>query len=177
MQRFDLALTFFIFALASDILTHAAFDPVSTIQKALLHTPLFFFASIMITKPLTTPPTRRWRMIYGALVGALFSPFIAIAGVSSSPELALLVGNVFSYIVSPKGKRVLTLQKKEAVGKDIYNFIFTPDKKLSFRLGNILSGRSAARGTAPPAKKPTTAATGAISRSHRRLRKIPYSSA
>jgi ferredoxin-NADP reductase/Na+-translocating ferredoxin:NAD+ oxidoreductase RnfD subunit len=138
MQRFDLALTFFIFALASDILTHAAFDPVSTIQKALLHTPLFFFASIMITEPLTTPPTRRWRMIYGALVGALFSPFIAIAGVSSSPELALLVGNVFSYIVSPKGKRVLTLQKKEAVGKDIYNFIFTPDKKLSFRSGQYL---------------------------------------
>jgi ferredoxin-NADP reductase len=138
IQRFDLALTFFVFALASDVLTHAAFDPVSTIEKALIHTPLFFFAAIMITEPLTTPPTRRWRMIYGAIVGALFSPFIAVAGVSSSPELALLVGNVFSYIVSPKGKRVLTLAKKEKLSDDIYHFTFTPDKKLSFRPGQYL---------------------------------------
>jgi len=138
IQRFDLALTFFVFALASDVLTHMAFDPASTIQKALLHTPLFFFASIMITEPLTTPPTRKWRMIYGAIVGALFSPFIAIAGISSSPELALLVGNVFSYIVSPKGKRVLTLKEKKELGKDIYHFTFTSDKKLSFQPGQYL---------------------------------------
>ncbi len=137
-QRFDLALTFFAFALASDVLTHTGFDPILTIQKALLHTPLFFFASIMITEPLTTPPTRRSRIVYGAIVGALFSPFIAIAGVSSSPELALLVGNVFSYILSPKGKRVLTLQKKEAVGKDIYHFTFATDKKILFRPGQYL---------------------------------------
>ena len=138
IQRFDLALTFFAFALASDVVTHAAFDPISTIEKALLHTPLFFFASIMITEPLTTPPTRKWRMVYGAIVGALFSPFIAIAGISSSPELALLVGNVFSYIVSPKGKRILTLKEKKEAGKDIYHFIFASDKKLSFRPGQYL---------------------------------------
>ncbi len=138
IQRFDLALTFFVFALASDVVTHLAFDPVSTIQKALLHTPLFFFASIMITEPLTTPPTRRWRMIYGAIVGALFSPAIAIAGISSSPELALLVGNIFSYIVSPKGKRVLTLKEKQTVGADIHHLVFTTDKKLAFRPGQYL---------------------------------------
>ena len=152
IQRFDLALTFFVFALASDVLTHAAFDPVSTIQKALIHTPLFFFAAIMITEPLTTPPTRRWRMIYGALVGALFSPFIAIAGISSSPELALLVGNVFSYIVSPKGKRVLTLTKKEKVSDDIYHFTFAPDKKLSFQPGQYLEWTLSAEGNASIAK-------------------------
>jgi ferredoxin-NADP reductase/Na+-translocating ferredoxin:NAD+ oxidoreductase RnfD subunit len=138
IQRFDLALTFFAFALASDIVTHAGYDPVSTIRKALVHTPLFFFASIMLTEPLTTPPTRTWRMIYGAIVGALFSPFIAVGAINSSPELALLVGNIFSFIVSPKGKRVLTLQKKEAVSNDIYHFTFATDKKLSFRPGQYL---------------------------------------
>jgi ferredoxin-NADP reductase len=138
IQRFDLALTFFVFALASDVLTHAAYDPVSTIQKALIHTPLFFFASIMLTEPLTTPPTRKWRIIYGAIVGALFSPFIAIGPITSSPELALLVGNIFSFIVSPKGRRVLTLKEKQAVSNDIYHFAFTPDRKLSFRPGQYL---------------------------------------
>ncbi len=138
IQRFDLALTFLVCALASDVVTHIGFDPVSTIQKALVHTPLFFFASIMITEPLTTPPTRRWRMIYGAIVGALFSPFIAIGSITSSPELALLVGNIFSFIVSPKGKRVLTLQKKEVASNGIHHFTFTADKKLSFRPGQYL---------------------------------------
>lgn len=138
VQRFDLAAIFLVFALASDVVTHAGFDPVSTIEKALVHTPLFFFASIMLTEPMTTPPTRKWRLAYGALVGALFSPFIAVGAISSSPELALLVGNVFSFVVSPKGKRTLTLVKKERVGNDIYHFAFAPDKPLAFRPGQYL---------------------------------------
>ena len=142
VQRFDLAATFLVFALVSDVVTHIGFDPVSTIEKALVHTPLFFFASIMLTEPLTTPPTRKWRMVYGAIVGALFSPSIsffgAVGAVTSSPELALLVGNVFSYIASPKGKRVLTLVDKERVSNDIYHFTFMPDKKLLFRPGQYL---------------------------------------
>jgi ferredoxin-NADP reductase/Na+-translocating ferredoxin:NAD+ oxidoreductase RnfD subunit len=139
IQRFDLALTFTAFALASDILTHnGGADPITTVQKAVLHTPLFFFASIMITEPLTTPPTRKWRVIYGAVVGALFSPFIAIGAVHSSPELALLAGNVFSFAVSPKGKRMLTLKEKKAVSDDIYHLTFSSDKKISFRPGQYL---------------------------------------
>ena len=138
IQRFDLALTFFGFALLSDVLTHGGSDPISTIQKAILHTPLFFFASIMITEPLTTPPTRPLRIAYGALVGALFSPFIAIGGINSSPELALAIGNIFSYWVSPKGKRILTLKEKKKISDDIYEFIFETDKKISFRPGQYL---------------------------------------
>jgi ferredoxin-NADP reductase/Na+-translocating ferredoxin:NAD+ oxidoreductase RnfD subunit len=138
VQRFDMALTFFGFALLSDILTHASSEPLTTIQKALLHTPLLFFASIMITEPLTTPPTRGWRIAYGALVGALFSPFIHIGAVYSSPELALVVGNIFSYAISPKGKRTLTLKEKKKVSDDIYDFVFETDKKINFRPGQYL---------------------------------------
>ena len=138
VQRFDLALTFFACALISDVVMNAGFDPATTIQKALLHTPLFFFASIMITEPLTTPPTRRGRVAYGALVGALFAPAIHIGAIYSSPELALLVGNIFSFIISPKGKRILTLRKKEEVGAGIYHFTFSTDKKLRFIPGQYL---------------------------------------
>ena len=138
IQRFDLALTFFGFALLSDVLTHASSDPFTTIQKALLHTPLFFFAAVMITEPLTTPPTRPLRVAYGALVGAIFSPAIHVGSIYSSPELALLVGNVFSYAVSPKGKRVLKLKEKKKIGTDIYDFIFETDKKMKFQPGQYL---------------------------------------
>jgi ferredoxin-NADP reductase/Na+-translocating ferredoxin:NAD+ oxidoreductase RnfD subunit len=138
IQRFDMALTFFGVALLSDILTHTASAPLVTIEKALLHTPLIFFASIMITEPLTTPPTREWRVLYAALVGVLFSPFIHVGSVYSSPELALVVGNVFSYTVSPKGKKMLKLKERIKLTPNIYDFVFETDKKMKFQPGQYL---------------------------------------
>ncbi len=141
IQRFDLALSFLGAAFLSDILTHPLDNPFTTIEKAVLHTPIFFFASIMITEPLTTPPTRPWRIEYGVLVGALFSPAIHFGAYYSTPELALLVGNLFSFAVSPKGKYLLTLKKKEKVGDgDIWDFTFATQggRRLAFSPGQYL---------------------------------------
>jgi ferredoxin-NADP reductase/Na+-translocating ferredoxin:NAD+ oxidoreductase RnfD subunit len=140
IQRFDLALTFLVAAFASDILTHPTVDPFTTMQKVILHTPIFFFAAIMITEPLTTPATRVWRMEYAALVGLIFSPAIHLGAIYSTPELALVIGNLFSYAVSPKGKHMLMLVKKEKAGEGIYDFSFVPEagKKLSFEPGQYL---------------------------------------
>ncbi len=140
IQRFDLVLTFLVAAFISDMLTHPGVDPLVTIQKVVLHTPIFFFAAIMITEPLTTPATRPWRMEYAALVGLLFSPAIHFAGIYSTQELALVVGNVFSFFVSPKGKQVLMLTRKKETGDGIYDFSFAPEfgKKLKFLPGQYL---------------------------------------
>ncbi len=140
IQRADLALTFLGVALLSDILTHLSENPLVTIEQAMLHTPLFFFASIMITEPLTTPPTRPWRMEYAAIVGMLFSPAVHLGAYYSTPELALLAGNLFSFAVSPKGTHLLRLVKKEEVGTDIYDFTFaTGDAgRLRFAPGQYL---------------------------------------
>ncbi len=138
IQRFDLAIAFFIAAALSCILASPFFDPWGTIQKLALHTPIFFFAFIMLTEPLTTPPTRSLRIAYGLLVGAIFSPYIHIGSVYSLPELALLVGNVFSYAVSPKRKHMLTLTEKHVVSSDIYDFSFMPDHPVSFLPGQYL---------------------------------------
>ncbi len=142
IQRFDLALSFLAFAMASCIVTHPDTAALATIQKIFLHTPVLFFASIMITEPLTTPPTRSRRIAYGALVGILYAPAIHVGSIYSSPELALLVGNIFSYAVSPKGKKILRLKEKKEVGAGIYDFTFqynnATDKKLSFRPGQYL---------------------------------------
>ena len=138
IQRFDLTVAFFIAAAASCVIASPVFDPWNTIQKLVLHTPVFFFAFIMLTEPLTTPPTRGLRITYGVLVGALFSPYIHIGSMYSLPELALVVGNIFSYAVSPKRKHVLALQKKAEVGSDIYDFTFAPDHPVSFLPGQYL---------------------------------------
>jgi ferredoxin-NADP reductase len=92
----------------------------------------------MLTEPLTTPPTRLLRLLYGALVGFLFAPNIHIGGFYLTPEIALLVGNVFSYAVSPKGRYMLTLVGIEQLATDTYDFVFKPDRRFSFNPGQYL---------------------------------------
>jgi ferredoxin-NADP reductase len=92
----------------------------------------------MLTEPLTTPPTRAMRIAYGSIVGLLFLPALHVGSLYSTPELALVLGNIFAYIVSPKEKLLLTLKEGLNIAKDTYDFCFTSDKKLSFVPGQYL---------------------------------------
>src|SRR5206468_2445876 len=85
---------------------------LNTLNTLVFHSCLLFFAFIMLTEPLTTPPTKRLQIMYGALVGFLFVPQIHIGNIYSTPELALIIGNIYSYIVSPKTKLLLHLQQR-----------------------------------------------------------------
>lgn len=100
--------------------------------------PLVFFGTIMLTEPLTTPPTKKLQILYGTLVGVLFGLPLNLGILYSSPELALLIGNIFSYIVSPKKNLLLKLSEKINLAPDIYGFRFLPDQKLSFSPGQYL---------------------------------------
>jgi glycine betaine catabolism B len=107
-------------------------------NNLLLHSSLLFFAFIMLTEPLTTPPTKTLQIIYGIVVGILFAPQINIAGIYSTPELALVVGNIFSYLVSPKQKFFLTLSQKINIAPGLYDFLFHTQTKLSFAPGQYM---------------------------------------
>jgi ferredoxin-NADP reductase/Na+-translocating ferredoxin:NAD+ oxidoreductase RnfD subunit len=138
IQRFDLVIAFFAAAIVSIVLTSGTGDWIGILEKAFTHAPLFFFAFVMLTEPLTTPPTRELRIAYGALVGFLFAPMVHIGSVYSTPELALVAGNVFSYCVSPKGKHLFVLKEKNAVGSDIIDFVFKIDRPLKFKPGQYM---------------------------------------
>ena len=108
------------------------------VKQLLLLSPLFFFAFIMLTEPLTAPPTKNLRRLYGVLTGVLFIPQLHIGSIYSTPELALVVGNVFSYLVSPKRRFVLKLHKKIRMAPGIIDFVFRPSQKLSFAPGQYM---------------------------------------
>ena len=74
---------------------------------------MFFFAFVMLTEPLTAPATRTLQMLYGALVGVLFVPLVHVGSFYTSPELALVVGNLFAYLTGPKTNLMLTLKGAE----------------------------------------------------------------
>ena len=138
-RRFDLVTAFSLVALATIVITaNGGSNALSTITKTLLNTPFFFFAFVMLTEPVTLPPTRRLRIVYAAIVGLLFAPNIHIGAFYFSPELVLLAGNVFAYIVSPGGRYTMRLVEKHNPAVDIDEFVFMPDRPLSFRAGQYL---------------------------------------
>ncbi len=111
---------------------------ITTLQSAILSSPLFFFAFIILTEPVTTPPSRTLQMCYGALVGVLFAPQLHIGALYSTPELAILAGNVFSYAVSPKAKLILRLKEKVQLAPDVFEFLFVPNRRLAFAPGQYM---------------------------------------
>ncbi len=140
LGRFDLVLSFlaaaFSITILVDIFTGA--NIISTLQKVVLYSPLLFFAFIILTEPLTTPPTQRLRIIYGAIVGLLFAPQLHIGSVFLTPELAILIGNAYSFIVSPKRRMLLRLRERNRLSPDTYEFVFPAPPKFSFRPGQYM---------------------------------------
>lgn len=111
---------------------------VSATGRFLADTPVLFFAFVMLTEPSTTPPAKARRIVYGALVGALFAPFLHFGKLFLTPELALVAGNVFSYLVSPKARYLLKLEARAQLAPDIYEFRFTGHRSIRFRPGQYL---------------------------------------
>ena len=138
LRRFDLVIAFGVANLATTILTGSLSDAWNSVQLALLHSPFFFLACVMLTEPLTAPQGKLWRIVYGGLVGALACPNTVIAGYYFTPEVALLAGNLLTVLVSPKGRVVLTLERIEQAANGIYDFVFRPDRRLAFAAGQYL---------------------------------------
>ncbi|MGE5392383.1 MAG: FAD-dependent oxidoreductase [Candidatus Saccharibacteria bacterium] len=139
LRRFDLFLGFVVAALAAiAVLTFGQGSMPIALWRAIISSPLIFFGSIMLTEPLTAPPKQDGRIAYGILVGALFAPQVHFGSFYLTPELALLIGNVFSFVISPKGRFTMTLKEKRLVGNGVYDFVFVPEKPISFQPGQYM---------------------------------------
>jgi ferredoxin-NADP reductase len=111
---------------------------VRELRLLLLETPLFFVGTIMLTEPLTVPPTQDLKRIYAALVGIIFVPQIHLGAVYSTPELALALGNVYAFVVSPKYRVAFRLKRKTRVAPDILDFTLLPSRPLVFAPGQYV---------------------------------------
>lgn len=140
LQRFSLVLGFFAVSVLIflGVNIFKDIDLFSFVKGLILDTPLLFFAFVMLTEPQTTPPTKMRQIVYGSLVGLLFVLPVRLGVFIITPEIALLAGNIFSYIVSPKEKLLLKLKEKIQIAPDIYDFIFGLDKPVVFSPGQYM---------------------------------------
>lgn len=108
------------------------------VANLIVAAPLVFVGAIMLTEPLTAPTTWKPRLAYAALVGVLFIPQVHLGGLYSTPELALVVGNVFAYFVGDRQRVVLTLKRKTRLAPDVLDFAFAPSQPLAYAPGQYL---------------------------------------
>jgi Na+-transporting NADH:ubiquinone oxidoreductase subunit NqrB len=89
------------------VVTSPAGDPLKSVSDIVLHSMFFFFAFVMLTEPRTAPMGRVNRLAYGALVGILFAPEIHLGSWYTTPEIALLAGNLFAAVTFWQRRRAV----------------------------------------------------------------------
>ena len=138
VQRFDVVAAFVVAAVVTVLATMPPPDYANAVRETVLYTPLAFFAFVMLTEPLTAPQGWLLRCLFGALVGFLFAPNVHVGSFYLTPEIALLVGNLFAWAVSPKHRFILTLERIERSAADAYDFVLRPDRHLAFQAGQYM---------------------------------------
>jgi glycine betaine catabolism B len=139
-RRFDVWIAFLISALAMYLLSVMRIGaPLGeSLTDFFLSWPVLFFSTVMLTEPLTMPGRKHLRIVYGIIVGLLFSSTLHFWIIFMTPELALVLGNIFAYIVGSRQRLLLTLISKEKLTSSLYEFKFTPDERLQFLAGQYI---------------------------------------
>ena len=140
-QRLTMGLTFVAVAVAS-VLVQTLLkggDIGGSLSTALLSTSIVFFAGFMLSEPLTLPP-RRWQQLLEAVVVALlFTVYFNIASVvTSSPQLALLVGNLLAFGFGQRRGINLTYLGKKLIGPTTWELAFEPARPVRFLPGQYM---------------------------------------
>ncbi|OHA17577.1 MAG: hypothetical protein A3H57_00870 [Candidatus Taylorbacteria bacterium RIFCSPLOWO2_02_FULL_43_11] len=140
IRRFDLVVPFFasVFALMFIISKGSGTDFLLMIWNSVIQSPLPFFAFIMLTEPFTAPASKRERILYGSFTGFLYGLTLILGTKYATPELALVIGNLFSFVISPKMRYLLTLKEKVAISKSTRELVFDSDKVINFKPGQYL---------------------------------------
>jgi len=140
LRRTEMVLTFLATAFVATVTVNALAgnDVVASVRNLALHSSLFFLGTIMLTEPLTLPPTRTSRSWYAVLIGALFPPQVHIFSLYMTPEFALVLGNTFSYLVSPKTRLLPVLREKLSLTPRIVDFVFESSQAFPYRAGQYV---------------------------------------
>jgi ferredoxin-NADP reductase len=141
IRRFPLFLTFIFVGVGLQALTFLQLhQPIlgPGMKQALIASPLIFLSTIMLAEPATMPPRRNTQVIFAAVVAVLYVKAWKLGPLIIYPEVALLLGNIFAWIVSPKFRVRLTLKEAQKVSEHVYNYVFQPDRKFTFMPGQYM---------------------------------------
>ncbi len=111
---------------------------VDLVLAIFLSYPVVFFAGFMLTEPLTLAPRRAQRNWIAVVVAVVAYAQFTIGPLSASPEFALLVGNLVSFIIARRHGVRLTLVGRRKLAGDQVEYRFKPARQMHFEAGQYL---------------------------------------
>ncbi len=128
-----------IIAAASIIRTGSLLSIIFAWQLSIIDSALLFFMFVMLTEPLTSPATKKLQKYYGYIVALFYvTPQLRIIPFAITPEMALCIGNIFTYIFNPNYRLDLALKWKKQLSADIFAFAFDRPQNVKFLPGQYM---------------------------------------
>jgi ferredoxin-NADP reductase len=139
-RRLGLGVTFVVIAGVIGVLRVAAFgtEPAVAVATVFTSFPLVFFAGFMLSEPLTLPPRRWQQLTVAAVVAVLFAVPFQLGPVYSSPELALVAGNLVAFWFGQRRGIRLDYLGKRRLTPTAWELAFAPRTPVGFRAGQYL---------------------------------------
>jgi ferredoxin-NADP reductase/Na+-translocating ferredoxin:NAD+ oxidoreductase RnfD subunit len=138
LQRFEMFAVYILANLMVSAITTTPDMYGEALNQIFLSAPLLFCGFAMLTEPMTAPAAKLPSLAFGALVGALSAPSAHVMDFYFTPEIALVVGNVFAWVVNPKYRFRLTLERIEKTASGCYDYVFRANRPVTFKPGQYL---------------------------------------
>ncbi len=104
---------------------------LSAAHSLLITGPFLFLGAFMLTDPQTMPNSLTHQRVFGVIVGALFSASFAfsaslgsVASSALTPEMALLLGNVYAFSTNIRRRVALLFHSATKLSRDMYEYAF-----------------------------------------------------
>jgi ferredoxin-NADP reductase len=125
-------LTFWVYGGNGEPLGQTLLEPFTTFST-------IFFAAFMLSEPLTMPPHRWQQLIEALLVAIVFTvPFTIGTFSTTTPQFALLVGNLFAFFFGQRLGIRLDFLGKEKLTPTSWELSFRPQRPIRFRAGQYM---------------------------------------
>jgi len=112
--------------------------PFSAVTTVLQLFPVVFLAGFMLSEPLTLPPRRWQQWLTAVVVGVAFSVPFSFGPMYTSPELALVVGNIVAFAVSRRSGFSVRVVDRVPLSPFATEYRFEPSRPLHFEAGQYL---------------------------------------
>lgn len=139
-RRLDVGLVFVLLTIviigARLVATGTA--PLGAVTTVLQLFPVVFLAGFMLSEPLTLPPRRWQQWLTAAVTAVAFSIPFGFGPIYTSPELALVLGNIVAFAVSRRGGVSLRLVERAPLSDHATEYRFEPSRRFAFEAGQYL---------------------------------------